>query len=57
MNDKYRAAGRSGVGAVLGSKNLKAVVVRGSGRVDAADPDRAKEVVSRVHQEHPRATA
>ncbi len=30
MNDKYRAAGRSGVGAVMGSKNLKAVVVKGS---------------------------
>ncbi|MCP4454210.1 MAG: aldehyde ferredoxin oxidoreductase, partial [Planctomycetes bacterium] len=27
MNDKGRAAGRSGVGAVMGSKNLKAVVV------------------------------
>ena len=32
MNDKYRAAGRSGVGAVMGSKNLKAIVVRGSGK-------------------------
>ena len=29
MNDKHRAAGRSGVGAVMGSKNLKAIVVRG----------------------------
>ena len=32
MNDKNRAAGRSGVGAVMGSKNLKAVVVKGSSR-------------------------
>ena len=48
MNDKYRAAGRSGVGAVFGSKNLKAVVVRGSERVEAADPVRAKEVVGRL---------
>src|SRR5262249_13162178 len=30
MNDKHRAAGRSGVGAVMGSKNLKAVAVRGT---------------------------
>jgi aldehyde:ferredoxin oxidoreductase len=30
VNDKHRAAGRSGVGAVLGSKNLKAVAVRGT---------------------------
>ena len=48
MNDRFRAAGRSGVGAVLGSKNLKAVVVRGSRRVEPARPDQAKEVVSRA---------
>jgi len=30
MNDMHRAAGRSGVGAVMGSKNLKAVVVKGT---------------------------
>lgn len=40
MNDKHRAAGRSGVGAVMGSKNLKAVVVKGKGRIPLADPDR-----------------
>ncbi|MCF6248479.1 MAG: aldehyde ferredoxin oxidoreductase family protein [Desulfobacula sp.] len=39
MNDKHRAAGRSGVGAVMGSKNLKAVVVRGKGRIPLADSD------------------
>jgi len=37
MNDKHRAAGRSGVGAVMGSKNLKAVVVKGSGSIPVAD--------------------
>jgi aldehyde:ferredoxin oxidoreductase len=42
MNDKHRAAGRSGVGAVMGSKNLKAVVVKGKGRIPLADPDRFK---------------
>ncbi len=45
MNDRWRAAGRSGVGAVMGSKNLKAVVVRGSGKVEAADVDKFKEHV------------
>lgn len=30
VNDKHRGAGRSGVGAVMGSKNLKAIVVRGT---------------------------
>ncbi len=37
INDKHRAAGRSGVGAVMGSKNLKAVAVRGTKGVRVAD--------------------
>ena len=45
MNDKYRAAGRSGVGAVMGSKNLKAVVVRGTGKVEPADAEKAGELL------------
>ncbi len=48
MNDKDRAAGRSGVGAVMGSKNLKAVVVRGEDPVPVADKVRFKEVQTRV---------
>src|SRR5947209_3220361 len=38
INDKHRAAGRSGVGAVMGSKNLKAIAVRGTQGVAIADP-------------------
>ena len=38
VNDLDRAAGRSGVGAVMGSKNLKAVVVRGTVGVTVNDP-------------------
>lgn len=38
MNDKHRAAGRSGLGAVMGSKNLKAVAVKGSGSIQVSDP-------------------
>ncbi len=39
INDLHRAAGRSGVGAVMGSKNLKAVAVRGTRGVgNIADP-------------------
>ncbi|MEW6298104.1 MAG: aldehyde ferredoxin oxidoreductase family protein [Thermodesulfobacteriota bacterium] len=38
MNDLHRAAGRSGVGAVMGSKQLKAIAVRGTGGVRLADP-------------------
>ena len=45
MNDKDRAAGRTGVGAVMGSKNLKAIVVRGSKRVEVANPEEFKAVV------------
>lgn len=37
VNDKHRAAGRSGVGAVMGSKNLKAVAIRGTGGVKVRD--------------------
>lgn len=37
INDKHRAAGRSGVGAVMGSKNLKAIVVKGTRGVPVAD--------------------
>lgn len=46
MNDRYRAAGRSGVGAVMGSKNLKGIVVKGSSKVETADPEKLKEVFS-----------
>jgi len=45
MNDINRAAGRSGVGAVVGSKNLKAIVVKGSTKPAIADPDKLKAVV------------
>jgi aldehyde:ferredoxin oxidoreductase len=48
INDKHRAAGRSGVGAVMGSKNLKAVVVKGKGRIPLADPDRFKDVNKKI---------
>jgi aldehyde:ferredoxin oxidoreductase len=43
MNDHHRAAGRGGVGAVMGSKNLKAVVVHGTKEVSQADPEKLKE--------------
>ncbi len=39
VNDLHRAAGRSGVGTVLGSKKLKAIIVRGTkGVANIADP-------------------
>jgi len=43
MNDTDRAAGRTGLGAVMGAKNLKAVAIRGTGRVTLADPKKFRE--------------
>ncbi len=46
-----RALARGGVGAVMGSKNLKAIVARGTGRVQVADRqrfDRALQLASRA---------
>lgn len=44
VNDKGRIAARSGVGAVMGSKRLKAVTVRGKGKVTVADNDRLNQL-------------
>jgi aldehyde:ferredoxin oxidoreductase len=44
MNDYGRAAGRSGVGAVMGSKHLKAIACQGKQPVPLADPEKAKEL-------------
>jgi aldehyde:ferredoxin oxidoreductase len=40
INDKHRAAGRGGVGAVMGSKNLKAIAVLGNHEPAIADKER-----------------
>jgi aldehyde:ferredoxin oxidoreductase len=50
MNDMHRAAGRSGVGAVMGSKNLKAVTVRGTGSVTCADHEAFLAAVMNARQ-------
>ncbi|MHC4398576.1 MAG: aldehyde ferredoxin oxidoreductase family protein [Planctomycetota bacterium] len=52
INEKYRAAARSGLGAVMGSKRLKAVVVVGDGKHDVpiADPEGYREAMER-HRE------
>jgi aldehyde:ferredoxin oxidoreductase len=47
VNDLHRAAGRSGVGAVMGSKNLKAIAVRGTKGVgNIADPKGFQQVTA-----------
>ena len=47
-----RAAGRGGVGAVMGSKNLKAVVVQGTGKINYADESTFKEAVKELHKKY-----
>jgi aldehyde:ferredoxin oxidoreductase len=52
VNDKHRAAGRSGVGAVMGAKKIKTIAVRGTTGVRNKDPqafyDKVNEVNSRL---------
>jgi len=43
--DKHSFGGRCGLGAVMGSKNLKAVAVRGTQNVPVAHPEKLKELV------------
>ena len=43
-NDVEHFNGRTGMGAVLGSKNLKAVAVRGTQRMESAEPEKVKEI-------------
>ncbi|NIP85723.1 MAG: aldehyde ferredoxin oxidoreductase, partial [Planctomycetales bacterium] len=50
INDKGRAAGRSGLGAVMGSKKLKAVVAVGDAKVSMADPEGMQQAISK-HRE------
>ena len=55
-NDKWRSAGRTGVGAVMGSKLLKAVVFQGDARRSFSDADAVAEYAkafSRANAEHP----
>ena len=42
-NDKWRCAGRTGVGAVLGSKRVKALVFQGDRKREYSDPDGVAE--------------
>jgi aldehyde:ferredoxin oxidoreductase len=50
INDKTRACGRTGMGAVMGSKNLKAIAVRGTRDITVAKPDEFMEYVKEFHE-------
>jgi aldehyde:ferredoxin oxidoreductase len=48
MNENNRAYGRGGPGAVLGAKQVKAIVVKGSARTEVADPARFQDAVEQA---------
>jgi len=50
MTSKFRAAARTGLGSVLGSKKVKAVAVGGSRGVEVANPERFFELVDKAEQ-------
>ena len=50
MNDKDRAAGRGGMGAVMGSKNLKAIAANGSRPVAISDPEGYKTLTALIER-------
>jgi len=49
--DKHSFAGRCGLGAVMGSKGLKAVAVRGTQTAEMSDPDKAKELIGQYQKQ------
>jgi aldehyde:ferredoxin oxidoreductase len=50
LNEKTRAAGRTGLGAVMGSKNLKAIAVRGTSDIVPAKPEEFMDMVKEFHE-------
>ncbi len=49
--DKHSYAGRCGMGAVMGSKNLKAIAVRGTQKVEVNDPAKTKALIGKFQKE------
>lgn len=54
VNDVTHFAGRTGMGAVMGSKKLRAVAVRGTGAVSLSDPGKVRELSKRMAENVPR---
>jgi aldehyde:ferredoxin oxidoreductase len=49
VNDLHRAAGRSGVGAVMGAKKIKTIAIRGTVGVKSTDPAAFFKIVNEVN--------
>lgn len=52
INELKHANGRTGMGAVMGSKNLKAIAVRGAGEVGVANEEKVKEVLNWLRENY-----
>jgi aldehyde:ferredoxin oxidoreductase len=50
INEKTRAAGRCGLGAIMGSKKLKAIAIRGTKDVQVAKLDELKDFIKVIHE-------
>ncbi|MHA1335949.1 MAG: aldehyde ferredoxin oxidoreductase family protein [Promethearchaeota archaeon] len=51
LNDHYRAVGRSGMGAVMGSKNLKAIAVKSSAKIEYYDEEKFKNITRNLFKD------
>ena len=49
-SERYRQLGRGGIGAVMGSKNLKAIAIRGWLDIRVADIDKCLSVAAKMHE-------
>ncbi|MEJ2718679.1 MAG: aldehyde ferredoxin oxidoreductase N-terminal domain-containing protein, partial [Deltaproteobacteria bacterium] len=50
-NDRWRSAGRTGVGAVMGSKKIKGIAFRGSRQKEVADPELVRNFAKALMQQ------
>ena len=51
VNDKHDFAGRCGMGAVMGSKKLKAIACRGNQKVELHDPEALKAIKTKMREQ------
>lgn len=50
IHDKHRAFGRGGLGAVMGSKNLKAIVIKGNNKIEVKDKQNFRKICREAYQ-------
>ena len=50
VNDQNRAAGRCGMGAVMGAKNLKAIAIQGTRRIPVADKNQVRKLLKETRE-------